>query len=57
MAQSISIDDLTFGQVALGTDSLVIEYCNSKSEKKNNFYTCVEIVSTEIHISGLRLNT
>ena len=28
MARSISIDDLTFAQVALGTDSLVVEYAD-----------------------------
>ena len=33
MASSISIDDLTFGQIALGKYSLVIEYCDSKYDK------------------------
>ncbi len=34
MARSISINDLTFAQVSLGTDSLVVEYCDSKSDQK-----------------------
>ena len=34
MARSISIDDLTFAQVSLGTDSMVIEYCDSKADQK-----------------------
>ena len=34
VVKSISIDDLTFGQVGLGTDSLVIEYCDSKADEK-----------------------
>jgi hypothetical protein len=34
MARSISIDDLTFAQVSLGSDSLVVEYCDSKSDQK-----------------------
>ena len=34
MERSIPIDDLTFGQIAFVTDSLVIEYCDSKSDQK-----------------------
>jgi hypothetical protein len=34
MARSIPIDDLTFVQVSLGTDSLVVEYCDSKSDQE-----------------------
>ena len=34
MTRSISIDDLAFGQIVLGKDSLVIEYYDSKSDKK-----------------------
>ena len=34
MARSISIDDLTFAQVALGTDSLVVEYIDLKADQK-----------------------
>ena len=34
MARSISIDDLTFAQIALGTDSLVVEYIDSKADQK-----------------------
>ena len=34
MERSISIDDLTFGQIELGTDSLVIKYYDSKSDQK-----------------------
>ena len=33
MARSISIDDLTFGQISVASDSLVIEYCDSKSDQ------------------------
>ena len=35
MARLILIDDLTFAQVALGTDSLVIGYADSKSGYKD----------------------
>ena len=34
MARSASIDDLTFGQIAIGKDSLTIEYCDSKADQK-----------------------
>jgi hypothetical protein len=34
MARSVSIDDLTFGQISLGTDSVVIQYCDSKADQK-----------------------
>ena len=34
MARSISIDDLTLAQIALGTDSLVVVYCDLKSDQK-----------------------
>ena len=34
MARSISIDDLTFAQISLGTDALVVEYCDSKSDPR-----------------------
>ena len=34
MARSISIDDLTFAQIAMGMDSLVVEYVDSKVDKK-----------------------
>ena len=34
MARSISIDDMTFGQISIGSDSLVIEYCDSKADQK-----------------------
>jgi hypothetical protein len=34
MARSVSIDDLTFAQVLLGSDSLIIQYCDSKADQK-----------------------
>ena len=34
MARSISIDDLTFGQISVGSDSIIIEYCDSKADQK-----------------------
>ena len=34
MARSISIDDLTFAQVSLGKDAVVIKYVDSKADKK-----------------------
>ena len=34
MARSISIDDMTFGQISIASDSLVIEYCDSKADQK-----------------------
>ena len=34
MARSISIDDLTFGRISLGTDSLIVEYVDSKADQK-----------------------
>ena len=34
ITRSISIDDLTFGQIALGINSLVIKYCDSKYDQK-----------------------
>ena len=34
MVRSISIDDLNFSQIALGTDSLVVEYVDSKADQK-----------------------
>ena len=34
MARSVSIDDLTFGQLSLGTDSMIIQYCDSKADQK-----------------------
>ena len=33
MARSVSIDDLTFGQLSLGSDSLIVEYCDSKADQ------------------------
>ena len=34
MARSISIDDLTFGRISLGTDLLIVEYVDSKADQK-----------------------
>ena len=34
MARSINIDDLTFAMASLGTDSLIIEYADSKADQK-----------------------
>ena len=34
MERSISIDDLTFGIFSLGADALVVEYVDSKADKK-----------------------
>ena len=34
MARSVNIDDMTFAQISLGTDSLVVEYCDSKADQK-----------------------
>ena len=33
MARSISIDDLTFGQISIASGSLVVEYCDSKADQ------------------------
>ena len=33
MARSINIDNLSFGQIALGMDSVIIEYYDSKSDQ------------------------
>ena len=32
MARSFSIDDLTFGQISVSSDSLVVEYCDPKAD-------------------------
>ena len=34
MASPACIDDLTFGQMSVGSDSIVIEFCNSKADQK-----------------------
>ena len=34
MARSINIDDLTFKQLSLAKDSLVVKYCDSKADQK-----------------------
>ena len=34
MARSINIDDLTFAMASLGTDSLIVEYADSKADQK-----------------------
>lgn len=39
MARSVNIDDLSFGMISMGTDSMVVNYSDSKSDQKGEKVT------------------